>query len=317
MKGESRLNEHRVWKIRRMTRQLFHEAQRETERVECRAQSRVALTISRILSRSVKQNGRQPGGNAAHSHSPHIHLFLSFLPSPPPLVTLPPEFRPRSRCSLDENARSEHRSLKRNWILDACTLSNSSLTFLRGEGIYPRIRRVVRFFWFSVLRLHSPFDSFLDHSDRTSFSPDYTLQFFSTPIPSIPILRPLSIPFPFPSSITLASIPISLRLHPLRLPSSPFDYNPPRLHSLRLHPLSLSLSLDPQLRSRWLPYGHGHESKVQNSAELREEGGEFMDRRGSATPVPILALTSEIFLLFMETREIYFFRQASRLKQSR
>lgn len=26
MKGESRLNEHRVWKIRRMTRQLFHEA---------------------------------------------------------------------------------------------------------------------------------------------------------------------------------------------------------------------------------------------------------------------------------------------------
>lgn len=33
-----------------------------------------------------------------------------------------------------------------------------------------------------------------------------------------------------------------------------------------------------------------------------------MDRRGSATPVPNLALTSEIFLLFMETREIYFFR---------
>lgn len=178
---------------------------------------------------------------------PRISTFSSlFFPLPLlPLVTLPPEFRPRSRCSLDENARSEHWSLKRNWILDACTLSNSSLTFLRGEGIYPRIRRVVRFFWFSVLRLHSPFDSFLDHSDRTSFSPDYTLQFFSTPIPSIPILRPLSIPFPFPSSITLASIPISLRLHSLRLPSSPFDYNPPRLHSLRLHPLSLSLSLDP------------------------------------------------------------------------
>lgn len=58
--------------------------------------------------------------------------------------------------------------------------------------------------------------------------------------------------------------------------------------------------------------GHGHESKVQNSVELREreEGGEFMDRRGSATPVPSLALTSEIFLLFMETREIYFFRRA-------
>lgn len=122
---------------------------------------------------------------------PRISTFSSlFFPLPLlPLVTLPPEFRPRSRCSLDENARSEHRSLKRNWILDACTLSNSSLTFLRGEGIYPRIRRVVRFFWFSVLRLHSPFDSFLDHSDRTSFSPDYTLQFFSTPIPSIPVLR--------------------------------------------------------------------------------------------------------------------------------
>lgn len=166
---------------------------------------------------------------------PRISTFSSlFFPLPLlPLVTLPPEFRPRSRCSLDENARSEHRSLKRNWILDACTLSNSSLTFLRGEGIYPRIRRVVRFFWFSVLRLHSPFDSFLDHSDRTSFSPDYTLQFFSTPIPSIPILRPLSIPFPFPSSITLASIPISLRLHPPRLPLLPLpsittllDYTP-------------------------------------------------------------------------------------------
>lgn len=34
-----------------------------------------------------------------------------------------------------------------------------------------------------------------------------------------------------------------------------------------------------------------------------------MDRRGSATPVPSFALTSEIFLLFMETREIYFFRR--------
>lgn len=165
---------------------------------------------------------------------PRISTFSSlFFPLPLlPLVTLPPEFRPRSRCSLDENARSEHRSLKRNWILDACTLSNSSLTFLRGEGIYLRIRRVVRFFWFSVLRLHSPFDSFLDHSDRTSFSPDYTLQFFSTPIPSIPILRPLSIPFPFPSSITLASIPISLRLHPPRLPLLP---------PLRLQPFSITL----------------------------------------------------------------------------
>lgn len=173
---------------------------------------------------------------------PRISTFSSlFFPLPLlPLVTLPPEFRPRSRCSLDENARSEHRSLKRNWILDACTLSNSSLTFLRGEGIYPRIRRVVRFFWFSVLRLHSPFDSFLDHSDRTSFSPDYTLQFFSTPIPSIPVLRPLSIPFPFPSSITLASIPISLRLHPLRLLSSFLRLQP---SSITLPPITPSFSL--------------------------------------------------------------------------
>lgn len=183
---------------------------------------------------------------------PRISTFSSlFFPLPLlPLVTLPPEFRPRSRCSLDENARSEHRSLKRNWILDACTLSNSSLTFLRGEGIYPRIRRVVRFFWFSVLRLHSPFDSFLDHSDRTSFSPDYTLQFFSTPIPSIPILRPLSIPFPFPSSITLASIPISLRLHPPRLSLLP----PPSITTLldyipSDYTLSFSLSLTRSIAS--------------------------------------------------------------------
>lgn len=166
---------------------------------------------------------------------PRISTFSSlFFPLPLlPLVTLPPEFRPRSRCSLDENARSEHRSLKRNWILDACTLSNSSLTFLRGEGIYPRIRRVVRFFWFSVLRLHSPFDSFLDHSDRTSFSPDYTLQFFSTPIPSIPVLRSRT---PF-NSISLPFLDYTC------LDSNLSSITPPAITflSLRLQPSSITL----------------------------------------------------------------------------
>lgn len=151
---------------------------------------------------------------------PRISTFSSlFFPLPLlPLVTLPPEFRPRSRCSLDENARSEHRSLKRNWILDACTLSNSSLTFLRGEGIYLRIRRVVRFFWFSVLRLHSPFDSFLDHSNRTSFSPDYTLQFFSSQLQSLRLSFFDRVPFQF----HFPSLP---RLHLPRFQSL-FDYTP-------------------------------------------------------------------------------------------
>lgn len=150
--------------------------------------------------------------------------------------------------------RGVHRSLKRNWILDAYALSNSNLTFLRGErgrGFTPPFLLVFASSISSLPSRSTPSPR-LDYT-RFQFHPSSIIPIALPPITpfnstllnsnsSLPFpffdRIPLSIPFPFPLSITLAPIPISLRLHPLYF----LDYNPPRLRSLRLHPFYLSIS---------------------------------------------------------------------------
>lgn len=180
--------------------------------------------------------------------------------------------------------RGVHRSLKRNWILDAYALSNSNLTFLRGErgrGFTPPFLLVFASSISSLPSRSTPSPR-LDYT-RFQFHPSSIIPIALPPITpfnstllnsnsSLPFpffdRIPLSIPFPFPPSITLAPIPISLRLHPLCF----LDYNPPRLRSLRLHPFYLSLYLS--IHSFDRDGCRGHESKVQNSVELRGRKGE-------------------------------------------
>lgn len=151
--------------------------------------------------------------------------------------------------------RRVHRSLKRNSI--SYTLSNSNFSFgVRIRGFIPPESSTFPLVFDSSIsppsRLRSPFNSIIP------IAPPPITPFNSTLLNSNSSLRfqfldrtPLSIPFPSPS-ITL---PISLRLHPLRLPLfppplittlldyTPFDYNPVYL--------SLSLSIHSFDRDGW------------------------------------------------------------------
>lgn len=100
--------------------------------------------------------------------------------------------------------RGVHRSLKRNWILDAYALSNSNLTFLRGER-------------------------------GRGFTPPFLLVFASS-ISSLPSRSHSSIPLLLPDSITLdfnSILPRSFQSHSPRLhPSIPlFSIPIPPFHS--------------------------------------------------------------------------------------
>lgn len=100
--------------------------------------------------------------------------------------------------------RGVHRSLKRNWILDAYAFSNSNLTFLRGER-------------------------------GRGFTPPFLLVFASS-ISSLPSRSHSSIPLLLPDSITLdfnSILPRSFQSHSPRLhPSIPlFSIPIPPFHS--------------------------------------------------------------------------------------
>lgn len=100
--------------------------------------------------------------------------------------------------------RGVHRSLKRNWILDAYAFSNSNLTFLRGER-------------------------------GRGFIPPFLLVFASS-ISSLPSRSHSSIPLLLPDSITLdfnSILPRSFQSHSPRLhPSIPlFSIPIPPFHS--------------------------------------------------------------------------------------
>lgn len=128
--------------------------------------------------------------------------------------------------------RGVHRSLKRNWILDAYALSNSNLTFLRGErgrGFTPPFLLVFASSISSLPSRSTP-SSRLDYT-RFQFHPSSIIPIAFPPITpfnstllnsnsSLPFpffdRISLSIPFPFPPSITI----------PLPRFQSLFDYTP-------------------------------------------------------------------------------------------